>query len=454
MTSKNDLIRIYMSEIGKFSLLDKDKEIDLTKSIQQINTSLVSYVGLIPLSYGESCKIKYYYYTYPDFPFIKFFSTRKKKEIKNISRKAIIRQFDDYISYFKEWSLFANTLKEAPDIYLKKPDSAPYRTAQAFRLLDYNPDFIQLLIRNFEEKMRCVYKKKLQKDFPKIFLDPLGNNEDSHSVFMQRILFPLPALLHLHESMNTLNSELQRLKSLLIKSNLRLVASIAKKYAGRNFEQFIDLVQEGNIGLIKAVDRYDTTKGAKFGTYATYWIEQSILRSLQGQRTIHLPHHIYSTMKKVNQFIASYKLEKKRVPRTSTIAKKLGLDEKKVKLCLSANNTFYSLETGNHEQADCPSFLNKLSQDYSASSPIKEILQKYHAEQIQQALHILDERTRKIVCLKFGFNNDFKEYSLEEIGEQYHISRERVRQIIKQAMKTLRNCSHTKDLKGLYNELE
>lgn len=277
-----------------------------------------------------------------------------------------------------------------------------------------------------------------------------GNAEDPVRMYLKEIgRIPLLSSEEEIELAKRMEEGDEEAKKKLSEANLRLTVSIAKRYSGRGM-QFLDLIQEGNLGLIKAVEKFDYRKGYKFSTYATWWIRQSITRAIADQaRTIRIPVHMVETMNRVNRTSRRLLQEYGREPTPEEIAEAMNLTVERVLEISKISQEPVSLETPIGEEED--SHLGDFIQDEHIPVPADEAAHTLLREQLEKVMDTLSEREQKVLALRFGLE-DGKPHTLEEVGREFQVTRERIRQIEAKALRKLRHPTRSRKLRDFLEE--
>ncbi|MBV8158648.1 MAG: RNA polymerase sigma factor RpoD, partial [Dyella sp.] len=289
--------------------------------------------------------------------------------------------------------------------------------------------------------------RKRQKWSPNIkpHKEAIDAEQDKLGAIERKLFLPLTDIKEINRTMSIGEAKARRAKKEMVEANLRLVISIAKKYTNRGL-QFLDLIQEGNIGLMKAVDKFEYRRGYKFSTYATWWIRQAITRSIADQaRTIRIPVHMIETINKLNRISRQMLQQFGREPTPEELAKEMDMPEDKIRKVLKIAKEPISMETPIGDDED--SHLGDFIEDTNASSPIESATETGLMETVRDVLAGLTPREAKVLRMRFGIDMN-TDHTLEEVGKQFDVTRERIRQIEAKALRKLRHPSRSEQLRS------
>ncbi|SEM49021.1 RNA polymerase primary sigma factor [Luteibacter sp. UNCMF331Sha3.1] len=289
--------------------------------------------------------------------------------------------------------------------------------------------------------------RKRQKWSPNIknFREQIDGEQEKLAQIERTLYLPLTDIKEINRAMSVGEAKARRAKKEMVEANLRLVISIAKKYTNRGL-QFLDLIQEGNIGLMKAVDKFEYRRGYKFSTYATWWIRQAITRSIADQaRTIRIPVHMIETINKLNRISRQMLQQFGREPTPEELAKEMEMPEDKIRKVLKIAKEPISMETPIGDDED--SHLGDFIEDTNASSPIESATETGLMETVRDVLAGLTPREAKVLRMRFGIDMN-TDHTLEEVGKQFDVTRERIRQIEAKALRKLRHPSRSETLRS------
>ncbi|WP_266169130.1 RNA polymerase sigma factor RpoD [Dyella subtropica] len=289
--------------------------------------------------------------------------------------------------------------------------------------------------------------RKRQKWSPNIknYREAIDAEQEKLATIERALFLPLTDIKEINRTMSVGEAKARRAKKEMVEANLRLVISIAKKYTNRGL-QFLDLIQEGNIGLMKAVDKFEYRRGYKFSTYATWWIRQAITRSIADQaRTIRIPVHMIETINKLNRISRQMLQQFGREPTPEELAKEMEMPEDKIRKVLKIAKEPISMETPIGDDED--SHLGDFIEDTNASSPIESATETGLMETVRDVLAGLTPREAKVLRMRFGIDMN-TDHTLEEVGKQFDVTRERIRQIEAKALRKLRHPSRSEQLRS------
>ncbi|MGO4502359.1 MULTISPECIES: RNA polymerase sigma factor RpoD [unclassified Dyella] len=289
--------------------------------------------------------------------------------------------------------------------------------------------------------------RKRQKWSPNIktYKEAIDGEQEKLGAIEHKLFLPLTDIKEINRTMSIGEAKARRAKKEMVEANLRLVISIAKKYTNRGL-QFLDLIQEGNIGLMKAVDKFEYRRGYKFSTYATWWIRQAITRSIADQaRTIRIPVHMIETINKLNRISRQMLQQFGREPTPEELAKEMDMPEDKIRKVLKIAKEPISMETPIGDDED--SHLGDFIEDTNASSPIESATETGLMETVRDVLAGLTPREAKVLRMRFGIDMN-TDHTLEEVGKQFDVTRERIRQIEAKALRKLRHPSRSEQLRS------
>jgi len=405
----DDPVKMYLKQMGSISLLSRENEIELAKRIEEAEEKFKRAVLVTKFARNEILVVA------NDILEDRINMEEVVKEDIRIKKTSVLGRFKRLLAKVKQ----ARSESNAINLILQLNFTTSVIETIVRKLI--------VLIRDFDHLKRSDKK-----------------NRQHYNQLLKEMAEPYIKIKEQMKAVKSAHIKFSRTKKKLVEANLRLVVSIAKKYTNRGLS-FLDLIQEGNIGLMRAVEKFEYKRGYKFSTYATWWIRQAITRSIADQaRTIRIPVHMTETINKIIRFSRVFVQKNGREPTPEEIAQKMRFPQGKIKSILKIAQEPISLQMPIGDEGD--THFGDFIQDKKAVSPANETVRSMLKDEMISALSTLTEREKKILVLRFGIQ-DGSARTLEEVGNVFKVTRERVRQIEAKALKKLRHPSRSRRLR-------